>query len=431
MKLDKKFLIATIYLFVSYIIYDILLKKMDYATKYLTNSIFLIYVFVKFIFGQLDFYADRFRLKDVFINFGINLTFSLLIFMFLKKINIFTIFIFLFTIQIAFRRLVTLKYVKKQNVLIFGSNHIENNVQEDLICDLNYEYKGYISNNVSKATKYLLGSYDEMEKIIEEQKIDMLVIVEEIGEENFKKYLKRIFDLKINGLKVLSYKDFNESIQKKIDITKIDEEWLLESNGFDILNNESQKNIKRVFDLIIAIILIIMTIPILLITAIIIKLESPGPVVFKQFRIGKNMKKFKIYKFRSMRIHDSEKYSKYTLENDERVTRFGKFIRKTRIDELPQLFCILKGTMSFVGPRPEWDELVDEYEKKIPYYNLRHLIKPGITGWAQVMYPYGECVEDAQRKLEYDIYYLKNQDFLMDILTIMKTAKIVIFGKGK
>lgn len=431
MKLDKNFLITMIYLLISYVFYTFLLIRMDYATKYLTNSIFLIYVFVKFIFGQLDFYADRFRLKDVFINFGINLIFSLLIFMFLKKMNIFFIFVSLFVIQIAYRRLVTLKYVKKQNVLIFGSNHIENNVQEDLICDLNYDYKGYISNNVNKATKYLLGSYDDMEKIIKEQGIDMLVIVEEIGNEDFKKYLKRIFDLKINGLKVLSYRDFNESIQKKIDITKIDEEWLLESNGFDILNNESQKNIKRVFDLIIAVILIIMTIPILLITAIIIKLESPGPVVFKQFRIGKNMKKFKIYKFRSMRVHDSDKYSKYTLNNDERVTRFGKFIRKTRIDELPQLFCVLKGTMSFVGPRPEWDELVEEYEKKIPYYNLRHLIKPGITGWAQVMYPYGECVEDAQRKLEYDIYYLKNQDFLMDILTIMKTAKIVIFGKGK
>ena len=431
MKLDKNFLITMIYLLISYVFYTFLLRRMDYAIKYLTNSIFLIYVFVKFIFGQLDFYADRFRLKDVFINFGINLMFSLLIFMFLKKMNIFFIFASLFVIQIAYRRLVTLKYVKKQNVLIFGSNHIENNVQEDLICDLNYDYKGYISNNVNKATKYLLGSYDDMEKIIKEQGIDMLVIVEEIGNEDFKKYLKRIFDLKINGLKVLSYRDFNESIQKKIDITKIDEEWLLESNGFDILNNESQKNIKRVFDLIIAVILIIMTIPILLITAIIIKLESPGPIVFKQFRIGKNMKKFKIYKFRSMRVHDSDKYSKYTLNNDERVTRFGKFIRKTRIDELPQLFCVLKGTMSFVGPRPEWDELVEEYEKKIPYYNLRHLIKPGITGWAQVMYPYGECVEDAQRKLEYDIYYLKNQDFLMDILTIMKTAKIVIFGKGK
>lgn len=431
MKLDKKFWIMMIYLFLSYVLYDFLLKKMNYTTKYLTNLVFLIYIFVKFIFGQLDFYAERFRLKDVFINFGINLIFSLLIFMFLKKINIFIIYIFLFVFQTGFRRLVTLKYVKKHNVLIFGSNHIGNNVQEDLISDLDYEYKGYISNSGNKATKYLLGSYDDMENIIKEQEIDMLVIVEKIKNKNFKKYLKKIFDLKINGLKVLSYKDFNESIQKKIDISQIDEEWLLESNGFDILNNESQKNIKRVFDLIIAVILIFITIPILIITAIIIKLESPGPVVFKQIRIGKNMKKFKIYKFRSMRVHDSDKYSKYTLENDERVTRFGKFIRKTRIDELPQLFCVLKGTMSFVGPRPEWDELVEEYEKKIPYYNLRHLIKPGITGWAQVMYPYGECIEDAQRKLEYDIYYLKNQGFLMDILTIIKTAKIVIFGKGK
>ena len=431
MKLDKKFWIMMIYLFLSYVLYDFLLKKMNYTTKYLTNLVFLIYIFVKFIFGQLDFYAERFRLKDVFINFGINLIFSLLIFMFLKKINIFIIYIFLFVFQTGFRRLVTLKYVKKHNVLIFGSNHIGNNVQEDLISDLDYEYKGYISNSGNKATKYLLGSYDDMENIIKEQEIDMLVIVEKIKNKNFKKYLKKIFDLKINGLKVLSYKDFNESIQKKIDISQIDEEWLLESNGFDILNNESQKNIKRVFDLIIAVILIFITIPILIITAIIIKLESPGPVVFKQIRIGKNMKKFKIYKFRSMRVHDSDKYSKYTLENDERVTRFGKFIRKTRIDELPQLFCVLKGTMSFVGPRPEWDELVEEYEKKIPYYNLRHLIKPGITGWAQVMYPYGECIEDAQRKLEYDIYYLKNQGFLMDILTIIKTSKIVIFGKGK
>ena len=431
MKLDKKFWIMMIYLFISYVLYDFLLKKMNYTTKYLTNLVFLIYIFVKFIFGQLDFYAERFRLKDVFINFGINFIFSLLIFMFLKKINIFIIFIFLFFFQTGFRRLVTLKYVKKHNVLIFGSNHIENNVQEDLICDLNYEYKGYISNNKNKATKYLLGSYDDIEDIIKEQEIDTLVIVEEIKNENFRKYLKRIFDLKINGLKVLSYEDFNESIQKKIDISQIDEEWLLESNGFDILNNESQKNIKRVFDLIIAVVLIVITIPILMVTAIIIKLESPGPVVFKQIRIGKNMKKFKIYKFRSMKIHDSKKYSKYTLNNDERVTRFGKFIRKTRIDELPQLFCVLKGTMSFVGPRPEWDILAKEYEKQINYYNLRHLIKPGITGWAQVMFPYGENLEDAKKKLEYDLYYLKHQDLILDVLVVMKTAKAVLFAKGK
>ena len=132
-----------------------------------------------------------------------------------------------------------------------------------------------------------------------------------------------------------------------------------------------------------------------------------------------------------MKIHDEKKYPKYTLDNDDRITRFGKFMRKTRIDELPQLFCIMNGTMSFVGPRPEWDLLVEEYKEKIPYYNLRHMIKPGITGWAQVMYPYGESVEDAKRKLEYDLYYLKHQDLILDVLTIMKTAKTVIFGKGK
>ena len=249
--------------------------------------------------------------------------------------------------------------------------------------------------------------------------------------ESFKKYLKRIFDLKINGMKVLSYDEFNENIQRKIDVDKIDEEWLLESNGFDILSNESQRNIKRGLDLIIAIILMILTFPIWIITALIIKIESPGPVIFKQVRIGENMKKFKIYKFRSMKIHDMEKYPKYTMDNDDRVTKFGKFIRKTRIDELPQLFCIVKGTMSFVGPRPEWELLVEEYKEKIPYYNLRHMIKPGITGWAQVMYPYGECIEDAKRKLEYDLYYLKNQDLIMDVLTVIKTVKIVLFGKGK
>ena len=268
-------------------------------------------------------------------------------------------------------------------------------------------------------------------QFIEEKEINTLVIVKDIKDPTFKKYLKRLFDLKINGLKVLSYKEFNESIQKKIDIEQINEEWLLESNGFDILNNESQRNIKRGLDLIIAIILMVLASPVALIAAIIIKIESKGPIIFKQIRTGENGKKFKIYKFRSMKIHDEKKYPKYTLDNDDRITKFGKFMRKTRIDELPQLFCIVKGTMSFVGPRPEWDLLVEEYKEKIPYYNLRHMIKPGITGWAQVMYPYGECVEDAKRKLEYDLYYLKHQDLILDVLTIMKTAKIVIFGKGK
>lgn len=431
MKLNKKNIVKIFYIVILFILYNFLLEKFDYTIRYLTNFIFIIFIFVNFIFGQLDFYAERFRLKDVFIDFGIDIIFSSIIFVFLKEFNIFVIFLLILLFQITYRRLMCLKYVKKNNVLIFGSNHIVNNVQRDLINNLDYNYVGYISNNKSRATEYLLGTYDEMEKIIEEKKIDTLVIVKDIKNPNFKDYLKRLFELKINGLKVISYKEFNESIQKKIDINQINEEWLLESNGFDILNNQSQRNTKRGLDIIIALILMVFASPIALITAIVIKFESKGPIIFKQIRIGENGKKFKIYKFRSMRIHDEKKYPKYTLDNDDRITKFGKFMRKTRIDELPQLFCILKGTMSFVGPRPEWDILVNEYKEKIPYYNLRHMIKPGITGWAQVMYPYGECIEDAKRKLEYDLYYLKHQDLILDVLTIMKTAKIVIFGKGK
>ena len=386
MKINKNIYIRILYIFILYLLYNFLLDKYDYVIKYLTSFIFIIYIFTKFIFGQLDFYAERFRLKDIFINLGINIVFSITLYAFWKRFDIFNMFALLFLFQVIFRRIVCSLYMKKKNVLIFGSNHIENNIQEDIIRSLDYNYVGYISNNKSRATEYLIGSYEQMEEII---------------------------------------------YQKKIDINKINEEWLLQSNGFDILNNEVQRNIKRGMDLMLALILMVILSPLALIVSIIIKLESKGPVIFKQMRIGENMRPFKVYKFRSMRLHDPEKYSKYTLDNDSRVTKFGKFIRKTRIDELPQLWNILKGTMSFVGPRPEWDILAKDYARQINYYNLRHLIKPGITGWAQVMFPYGESLDDAKKKLEYDLYYLKHQDFILDVLVVAKTAKAVFFGKGK
>lgn len=431
MKIKKIVIIRIIYIIVLYLIYNILLNQYDYVTRYLTNFIFLVFIFIKFIFGQLDFYAERFRLKNIFVNFSIDAIFAFMLFIFLKKVEIFYVFSAVFFFQIIFRKIISSIYMKKKNVLIFGSNHIENNIQEDIIASLDYNYIGYISDNKSRATKYLVGNYAEMEKIIKEKKIDLLVIVKDMKSPSFKKYLKRLFDLKINGLKVLSYEIFNEEIQKKIDASKIDEEWLLQSNGFDILNDGMQKNMKRGVDLVIASTLMILLSPMALIVAILIKLESKGPVIFKQMRIGENMVPFKVYKFRSMKIHDPQKYSKYAQDNDNRVTKIGNFIRKTRIDELPQLFCILKGTMSFVGPRPEWDILAKEYEKQIPYYNLRHMIKPGLTGWAQVMYPYGENIEDTKRKLEYDLYYLKHQDLILDVLIIFKTVKVILFGKGK
>jgi exopolysaccharide biosynthesis polyprenyl glycosylphosphotransferase len=272
-----------------------------------------------------------------------------------------------------------------------------------------------------------LGTIEDLERIIKENNIDKIIItIDELDEYE----LDTLINFKVNGIDMITYKEFNEQIEQKIDITYIDKKWLLESMGFEILHNTTQQKIKRLSDIIFSVILLIVTFPIILITGIIIKMSSKGPVFFRQKRLGLKNMEFEIIKFRSMKIHDQNEFSKYADENDPRVTRFGKFIRKTRIDELPQLICILKGDMSFVGPRPEWNELCYGYMKNIPYYNLRHLIKPGVTGWAQVMYPYGISTEDAYRKLEYDLYYMKHQDVMMDLKIVFRTVKIVIFAKG-
>jgi exopolysaccharide biosynthesis polyprenyl glycosylphosphotransferase len=165
--------------------------------------------------------------------------------------------------------------------------------------------------------------------------------------------------------------------------------------------------------------------------AIAIKLESPGPVFYSQERVGRYNKPFHIYKFRSM-ITDAEQANRpvWAQKNDSRITRVGQFIRKTRLDELPQLWNILKGEMSFVGPRPERPVFVKDLEEKIPFYSQRHIVKPGLTGWAQIRYEYGASIEDALKKLEYDLYYVKNMSIFLDIMTIMETVHVVLFRKG-
>ena len=158
--------------------------------------------------------------------------------------------------------------------------------------------------------------------------------------------------------------------------------------------------------------------------------DSKGPCIFVQDRVGLNKAIFRLYKFRTMKI-GSEHGNKYTEENDSRITRIGKFLRRSRLDELPQLLNVLKGEMSLIGPRSEWTKCVSVYENLIPFYHLRHLIRPGITGWAQVLYNYGSSVEDAQEKLQYDIYYIKNHSLFLDIAIIFKTIRIICLGKGR
>ena len=188
--------------------------------------------------------------------------------------------------------------------------------------------------------------------------------------------------------------------------------------------------VTRVGNILMGIVGLILTAPIMIIFGFVFCCVSRGPVFFSQDRVGKDGKVFKIYKLRTMRVHDPKKHSKYSSKNDPRIPWLGKIMRKLRVDEFPQFWNILAGNMNFVGPRPEWTELVEKYQKEIPFYHQRHIVRPGITGWAQVNYSYGSSVKDSIYKLQYDLYYVKNANILLDVLIVLKTIRIMLSGKG-
>lgn len=240
-----------------------------------------------------------------------------------------------------------------------------------------------------------------------------------------------LYDLipyKFLGIEILGAARFFEELTGKVPVARISPSWLVFSEGFYV--GRMMKTLKRTMDLLAALSILLVSSPILFASALIIKLESPGEIFYRQERVGENGKIFNIVKFRSMKTDAEKDGPKWASLDDDRVTKFGRFIRKVRIDELPQLFNVLKGDMSFVGPRPERPVFVEELEKKIPFYNSRHIVKPGITGWAQIYYPYGASVEDSLHKLEYDLYYIKNLSISIDLLTIFQTIKVVLFQKG-
>lgn len=239
-----------------------------------------------------------------------------------------------------------------------------------------------------------------------------------------------LLEAKLRGSMVVDIRSFYEHVVQRLPLSQINDEWLLQTEGFSLNTRGSLRRLKRALDVLISLLLLIPAAPIMLITAIIVRLESPGPVIYKQDRVGLFEKEFTVYKFRSMRADAEKNGAVWASAQDARVTKFGKFIRKVRIDELPQIWNILKGDMSFIGPRPERMAFVRQLKESIPYYTLRHTVKPGLTGWAQVCYPYGASEEDARRKLEYDLYYIKNMSILLDINIVFKTVGVVLFPKG-
>ena len=244
-----------------------------------------------------------------------------------------------------------------------------------------------------------------------------------------KKLMNKLTEVHFKSIPVMSIDKFYEKSLQRVFLKGLSHAWLLKG-GFILVGDSAYEKIKRLFDIVLALAAIIVTSPLFLILPPIIMLESKGAAIFKQTRLGRNERHFTLYKFRTMNS-GSDKGDAYTRENDKRVTALGRVLRKLRIDELPQLINVLKGDMSMIGPRAEWAKLTADYEKKIPYYHFRHLVKPGITGWAQVNYPYGENLKDTIEKLQYDLYYVRHHSLLLDFKIILKTIYIIFFGKGR
>jgi len=240
---------------------------------------------------------------------------------------------------------------------------------------------------------------------------------------------KELLRCRVDGIDVIDGNKFYENLTGKLTVASLNPSGLIFSDGFQ--KTRIRRFLKRSVDLILSILLLILCVPLILIVAILIKIDTKGPVFFSQERVGEGGKPYRVHKFRSM-VCDAEKECGpvWAQGDDDRVTRVGRFIRKLRIDEIPQLYNVLKGEMSFVGPRPEREYFVKQLEDIIPYYTVRNTVKPGITGWAQVSYGYGASVDDAIEKLNYDLFYIKNMTTLMDLMIVLRTIKIVVFGIG-
>jgi len=259
--------------------------------------------------------------------------------------------------------------------------------------------------------------------------IDEIVVAMDDRRQQFP--LKDLLDCRLAGIEVTELASFFERETGKVYLDILIPSWMIFGSGFrrDIIRRYSE----TAFDVLASFALLLLALPIMALTVLAIKLEEglSAPVLYGQPRVGYAGKVFRVLKFRSMRV-DAEKdgRARWATANDDRVTRVGRFIRKVRIDELPQLFNVLTGRMSFVGPRPERPEFVKQLNESIPYYDVRHAVKPGITGWAQLCYPYGASEQDATEKLQYDLYYVKNHSLVFDILILLQTVEVILFGKG-
>lgn len=338
----------------------------------------------------------------------------------------------------AFARFVFAKFVDhdvlKRRVLLLGSGSRSAKVEtleKDALGNRRFNLVGFLpltnTDRCINATRTLRDEGSIL-SIAKKHRVDEIVVgIRE--RRNGGLPSEQLLQCKLAGIDVVDLPTFFERETGQIQLESLNPSWMIFSDGFQ--RGSIRDMAKRVFDLSVSSGLLLLTLPIMMVTALLVFLESGTPIFYRQERVGEHGRNFNVLKFRSMR-KDAERdgVPQWAKKNDDRVTRVGRVIRKTRFDELPQIFNVLKGDMSFVGPRPERPHFVKELAKEVPYYQSRHTVKPGITGWAQIRYPYGATVDDAIQKLQYDLYYVKNRTLFLDLIILFQTAQVILFGKG-
>lgn len=338
-------------------------------------------------------------------------------------------------LRMTFLRLVDSEQLVRR-VVIFGTGKFAANLLDEYernMRALGVRIIGCIAdtpNGSVEADKLLPTPYDYYQ-FCRQNRVSEIVVAQQERRRNEGGTLPvpDLMECKLRGIAITNGVDFYERELTKAKLDMVHPSWIVFSEGFKA--SKTRDFSKRLIDLFISLSLLVVMLPFIILTAIAVFLETGRPILYSQTRVGMLGKEFRIYKFRSMR-QDAEKDGKarWASANDNRVTRVGAFIRNTRLDELPQIYNVIKGEMSIVGPRPERPEFVSELKEKIPFYDTRHYVKPGLMGWAQLKYPYGASVEDARGKLEYDLYYSKNHSLLMDFLIMIQTVEVILLGKG-
>jgi len=321
----------------------------------------------------------------------------------------------------------------RQRVLVFGTGTRAKLVGRTLQkSDPHVDLVGYYASPneaVAEVSAWgILSPNTSLTDIVMEQQVDEIVVA--LAERRGGSMpLRELLDCKLHGVRVVDMATHFEKTLGQIRLDSVSAGWLIFGDGFS--QGWLRTLVKRLFDLVFALVLIVLASPIMLVAAILIVLESGGPVLYMQERVGLNGRLFNVIKFRSMRTDaEQDGQPRWAAAQDDRVTRVGRIMRKLRIDELPQLFSVLNGDMSLVGPRPERPYFVDKLTQELPYFAVRQSVKPGVTGWAQVRYHYGASVEDSAEKLQYDLYYVKNHTLFLDLVILFETVGVVLTAKG-